>query len=345
VITYYLSLNTGTKSHYLKEADKILGRVWGRIAIDAYLSHWFEQRRAFHRRQAAVMLQKIDSIRGWLSRICCKILITPNEQDHSSSLFVAAAKMNGLPCHQILHGTPTRLYWPFVSDQTWVWGKNSQTAFLEYGATTERVPIIGNLEITHWLKNLPYIVQKTMGKDLQSGKNFLFLSQLLGVELYNAPGFKDVFDWLAEIFGSSDMSDWRVTVRMHPSDGEQNRKFVMEKLGFLGNRLCLSQGQSSLLEDAKAADFACACSSTAILTPLVIGIPSALTWTKDMNKLFGKPFFDETNVAKNAQELKALIFRRRGISSIDDIPSTMLSNIRMADKAAAQHILTVAAFR
>ncbi|UCE99394.1 MAG: hypothetical protein JSV82_09585 [Planctomycetota bacterium] len=338
VVNYHLSLNNSFEWEYLRDADALLTLIGPRFEKDDFLADWFRQRWPEQRWEIARFLKKVEYVRGWLEKIECKVVITPNEQHASGSLFVTAAKMNGLMCHQILHGTPARLYWPFVSDETWVWGETSRQAFIEYGAPSDRLPIIGNLEITHWLRTVRDTDKTCAGTSKATVRNFLFLSQLHGTNLYDAEGFKQAFDWLAKVL-SSQKTLWQLTVRLHPSDKKDARRFIRDKVGFLGERLQFSEGSSPLMEDARNADFACTCSSTAVLTPLVIGVPCALLWTKDMDRLYGRPFLDAKHVATNPQELNSIMSRKENRVSSELTVTTMLRNIKTADKVAARHVL------
>ncbi|MHC4725015.1 MAG: hypothetical protein ACYS9V_12345 [Planctomycetota bacterium] len=338
VVNYILSLNNGSVRRFFKVADNILLLASTRLKKNSLLSDWFLRNRSQLKRELAVVLKKIEYIRKWLEWIGCKIVITMNEQNTTGSIFVTAAKLNGLQCHQILHGTPARLYWPFVSDQTWVWGNVSKQALIEYGAPEDRLPVIGNLEITEALRNLSRQKKDSPAFNKARKRNFLFLAQIHGRRLYKAEGFKNVFNWLKEVFSGLDKS-WHITVRMHPSDGKDEERLVRNKLGFLGNRLHFSEPGTVLIEDAKKADFACSCSSTAVLVPLVIGVPCSLVWSEDMNRLFGKPFLEERFVARTPQQLSEIINIWQDKRVSKDIIATMLDNIETADKVAAKHVL------
>lgn len=337
MLQYTLSLNSIVAKGCLKEAEKLLSVIAMRLEKHSFYSEFLLTNQFQLLSWLALYMKKVDYVKGWLERIQSKIVITMNEQDTSSSIFVTAARMSGIKCHQILHGIPARFYWPFVSEKTWVWGPISQKALIEYGAPEESLPIIGNLEVTHWLATESHKKKVKTAVDDSSVRNLLFFSQLLGLDLYNAPDFVNALDVIAKVFSRID-HNWNLTIRMHPCDREKSLQMVRDKLGFLGERLTISQGSFSLLEDSMNADFACTCSSTAILTPLVMDIPCALLWGDDMDRLFGRPFLPPKYVARNANELKELIDAGQTMSR-DEIEDEMLANLETADKVAADYIV------
>lgn len=337
MVDYQLSLNTMIMPKFFRDADDIISQISVRLQDDQLLGDWFCNNKRRLRDGLAKFLQDVATVRIWFKQVGCKVVITFNEQDTSSSIFVTAARMNGIKCHQILHGTPARFYWPFVSEKTWVWGPISKEAFIEYGAPEESLPIIGNLEVTHWLKTASHKKRRKITPDDSSVQNLLFFSQLRGLDLYNATDFVDALDVIAKVF-SGIACNWNLIVRMHPCDREKSLQIVRDKLGFLSERLIISQGSSSLLEDSVNADFACTCSSTAILAPLVMNIPCALLWGDDMERLVGKPFLPEKYIARNADELKILVETAQAIPR-DQIESEMLANLETADKVAADYVL------
>jgi hypothetical protein len=280
-------------------------------------------------KQFALELQKMYKICRWLKEVQCKVLICYAEWP-PHSIFVNAARLAGCKVFQILHGTPSRLFWPFVSDKIWVWGQTTKKYFENFGCEPGRLEIIGNLEMELYK-------ERFLGsKPDDNKKNLLFFAQMLGDKLFDTNIFTESLDWLRAIMKTFE-DDWTLTVRMHPGEGSDDIQKVKEKLGFLGNRLIISIG-NELVDDVNKASIACTCSSSAILASLMAKIPSFLLWPSEIDCIQGSPILPDEVVIKDIKDISTI--HKYENQDIENIKSDILTNVGCAFEVAAKYLIS-----
>lgn len=319
---------------YFPPAWRIYKRIRKIIQDDLALSKWFRKRWYIRVLEIARYLENKESAVILLQQLKCREIICLNEQIWPASALIPAAKELGIKTCQILHGTPTRLYWPFISDETWVWGEGTYNMFLNYGAPSSKLFKTGNLESSFWLSTHGEI-QSVLRKS--DSLKCLFLSQWAGSRIWGVTGFDEPVTWLSKALLEQD-TQWEVIVRLHPNDDLDAQEAIKQQLSFLGDRLVFSDKSTSLAVDIAQVDFVCTGSSTAILMSLTYGIPSLLLWTPVMDYIHGQPFLNEQFVVFNDNDLAKKMFEiKRGMVSKSVIS---ISEIRPdANIFAAQHIL------
>lgn len=273
-----------------------------------------------------------ERAKKFLEQMNTSLVICLNEQLWPGSALIPAAKELGIPTVQILHGTPTRLYWPFISDETWVWDDFTKNMFMEYGAPESKLVSVGNLEVVYWLEN--HNISKDKLRDESSDVRIcLFLSQWVGSKVWGIDGFDEPVNWLAEAL-SKENEQWKVVVRLHPYDDIDARDGISNKLSFLGDRLSFTDHNTPLAEDIFNADIVCTGSSTAVLMALAFNKIGFLIWSPAMEYVHGQPFLDKSNVVYSGQELFQLMKGRFGENINLDY-----SIHKEANRKAAQRIL------
>lgn len=318
---------------FFQTAWSFVIQVKQRLQADSTLSYLWRKDWPIRLLEIARFQGNMARAKDLLQKTHCRLVVCLNEQLWPASVFIPAAKKLGIPTAQILHGTPTRLYWPFISDETWVWDKSTYAILEEYGAPRSRMYVTGNLEASFWLTDNDVCERNKQRKknDLQT---CLFLSQWAGSKIWSVPGFDEPVNWLAEAI-TKQKDRWRVVVRLHPYDGVDAQTEIYKKLSFLGDNLTFSDSRTKLIEDVLDADVVVTGSSTAILMAQMYDKPVLLLWTPVMEYIHGRPFLEERQVVYSGRELSDRM--QSGLS-----PSIEVSRKNIAynsDRVAAQRIL------
>ncbi len=238
-------------------------------------------------RKARVML--IENSVDWF--------VTPNEQSPLSSVFLVAAQLEGVRTGQFLHGMPTLLYMPFLSDEFWAWGSTSvKMLSCQNGWVSLKVKVMGALEFPR---------QSRLARQAESGGpnekfRFLFLSQLVGDRVWET----DAFSRAMRVIASSlaDLEDWHVVVRLHPHADELIVESARSLFHEAGCDFIFSE-EDSLEEDVALSDFVCTASSSAIVEALLQGKPCCLIWNDELSQIHGLPFLSEALVVRTKEAL------------------------------------------
>jgi len=264
---------------------------------------------------------------------------------------VAAAKHEKINTCQILHGMPERFYWPFLSDETWVWGPKTRKIFQEYGAPDCRLQTIGGLEFSMFLSSKAVEVGRNIcplhaQNKLSSGNlnTLLFLSQWHGRKEIGDREYREILNWIGDVL-SQRKDSWQLMVRLHPGD-DKNTVEAFEglyrdyeiKVGF-------STGESTLRDDVLGSDFVCTHSSTGILMALLLKTRCALLWPGDRSQMADEPFLDYPFLATSSSELDEVL--ESTISDDDYIKSVndLLGDPEMSGPKSSQRIVELLANR
>ena len=182
------------------------------------LGHVFHRNRTERYQRLSNDLDKIGAYKHWLSAINCKCVVTTNEQLDPAAHLICAAKELGIETIQILHGIPTRLYTPMLSDQLWVWHETQSQTFQEWGLRPEQLQVSGFLEpLNTFQQKLSGDIAPTSteGTPPQQDTNVLIASQWQGSQLWDTPHFQEAMAWIA----NQDMpAGTQLQIRFHPHD-------------------------------------------------------------------------------------------------------------------------------
>lgn len=300
---------------------------------DPLLSAWWRKSEYLRLLEIARFQENRQRAKILLQQMNCRLVVCLNEQLWPGSVFVPAAKELEIPTVQILHGTPTRLYWPFISDEIWIWDHSTQAMFEGYGTPPSRLYTTGNLESSFWLTE--YDVPESTPKKKTGGLlTCLFLSQWAGSEIWGVAGFDEPVYWLADALSEQNVR-WQVVVRLHPYDGPEARVAMQKTLSFLGDRLTFSDKLTPLIEDILEADIVCTGSSTAVLMALAYNKPGLLLWSSAMEYVHGRPFLDEANVVYSGQALSQIM--KNGVHSFGKVNSTSIC--KDTNQVAARRVM------
>lgn len=280
----------------LLRSFQLFGQIKSLVRHDKQLFNWFAKE-SFLRRWRKILssLFTVHFSRKWLKRAGCSLVITPNEQWMPGSTLVAAASLEGIYTCQILHGLPFRYYWPFLSEEFWLWGPVTERALQEYGAPPNRLKTLGSLEFAG--------SPKQAWKHRSGLKTCLFLSQWHGRENLGVAAYLEILNWIGTAIADYDR-DWRLVIRWHPHDGEDGLEVHKRLFLEYGVNVSYSEKGKSLEEDVMVADFVCTQSSTAILMSLKLGVPCTLLWAREHFRILGEPFLGPPFLSTGSNELK-----------------------------------------
>ncbi len=249
--------------------------------------------------------------RNFLKGMGCRLLITPTEQWPPGSVFVAAAKLEGIRSCQILHGLPSRLYWPFLSDETWVWGPKTKHMFQDYGAPSSKLKVIGALEFVDDNSGRMNVHETGrpaihVSKERSEGefKDCLFLSQWHGIGSQFNSIYEEVLGCIGDAINAS-TSKWRLVIRMHPNDNEQIRNGYEEFFSRYKIGVGFSKKDVALKDDILHSNFACTMSSSSILMALMLRKPCGLVLPEEYENKLSEPVLDSSFIVTNSMELGA----------------------------------------
>lgn len=280
----------------LLKGFQLLRQIRNRSRQDGQLNRWFAEEGALKRWRAITSsIFAVHFARKWLKKAGCSLIITPNEQWIPGSTLVAAARLEEIYTCQILHGMPARYYWPFLSDEMWLWGPRTSRMFREYGAPGNQLKTMGSLEFA----GIP-----PHRKETDKGtKTCLFLSQWHGREHLGEAAYVEILKWIGIVISELD-EGWQLVIRWHPHDGEDGLEFHKGLFSGYGVNVNFSERGISLEEDVMGADFVCTQSSTAILMPLKLRVPCALLWAQEHFRNLGEPFLGPPFLATSISELR-----------------------------------------
>jgi len=313
---------------------------------------WFKKKRAFNRwRKILSSLAAVNSARRWLKSIGCKLVIIPNEQWPPASILVAAAKLEKINTCQILHGMPERFYWPFLSDEIWIWGPKTRKIFQGYGAPDWRLQTIGGLEFSTFLSNKAVVMGRNIGhlptQNNRSPGNLntlLFLSQWHGRKEIGDREYREIIDWIGGVL-SHRKDNWQLMVRLHPGDDTNTVEAFEGLYRDYEIKVRFSTGESTLRDDILGSEFVCTHSSTGILMALLLKTRCALLWPGDRSQGEDEPFLDYPFLATSRSELDEIL--ESTISDDDYMKSVydLLGEPEMSSQKSSQRIVELLANR
>lgn len=270
----------------------------------------------------------IKRIRTFLRQRRVKIVLMPNEFLQASSLFLAAAKLEGVFVAQLLHGTPVRFYAPFYADEMWVWSARIQQRLIEFGATIEKLAIVGNLEVAYH-KSFSEIPDE---QDLlvPRPKVLLFFMQDIskGHYLRDLALVRDAFSHLPD--------EWSLRIRI--TDGynsDEVMKLLNEWFGNFDGRVMITCNRP-LMHDLFDADITCAGSTSASFTAMGLGYPMAVLWNDDLYASRGEAMVNPQRVCRSPDDLVRFVC---GGSEIPAVGEDELAHVHDSAYAAASRIL------
>lgn len=249
---------------------------------------------------AIKILIRFPQIERLLADMKIRMIVAPNEVTAEASLLFPVARKLGIRTVQYLHGTPNRLFVPFISDEFWVWGEVTGE-MLTGDRPDERVIPIGALE--HG--DRPEAGGGNTAAASSFGPRVLFLSQIKGDQGWQISAFGRAAERVARIVSAVDNAELRV--RRHPHEGDEERRRLEEI--FRNTNCHFSSGVTSLDEDIAWATHIYTASSTGILAGLAAGKPCYLLWDEELDEIHRRPFFPEDYVVRTDEQLRESLFR------------------------------------
>jgi len=252
-------------------------------------------------------LVRCGSCRHVLRETEAKAVMAANEGGVSSSgaaLFAVAREM-GIRTVQYLHGMPNPMWFPFLSDEFWVWSELTISMFRHQGvedSLVRRMLPVGSLEYDDEGYPVASPVNEVAS---QTGRRILVFSQLGCDPAWGT----DVFTTIARRFaaGLSGIGGLQVRIRLHPNehDVEADRWRTI----LAGVPVEVSPRSNTLTDDVAWSTHAYSNGSTAILAALKAGKACYLLWDEEMNSIHGCPPFPEPYVAITADDVRHSVLR------------------------------------
>ncbi len=281
---------------------------------------------------------KVAAYRDWLLDTHCRAILTANEQRGEAMYLVTAARSLGIYTGQLLHGIPSPLYWPFLSNETFTWGPLTSRLFEDLGAPSDRLREAGALEASYWLRKRARESTDNSPPAEDNGRLCVFLAQWHGSDFWNTDGFHHPIATLGKALQAQ--PDWKVLIRLHPKDPPTAVTEIRKHFGPLAHRVSFSSGDKSLLEDLAGAHLACTVSSTGILLPLLLDIPSVLIVPEREEDLPTKPFLPPDLVVRSERQLIGLMRDPpRNPERLREVCRDLLGDIPHAPDKVASRIL------
>jgi len=278
----------------------------------------------------------------WLRRENIGQLVTINDTVDSGAWLFGAAKVQGLKTHLIMHGVSGPQSWPFLADQCWVWGERSRQALIDFGAPPERLSVVGHLESELGAHSSSRERPELTSVRLESPgekKTLLIFSQVCGNHGWKTDVFNEIFEAVIEVLPGLTTS-WKLRVRSHPSESAEILGTIIaacEKVGIEVERT----GSNPLEDDLGCANWALSVNSTALLSSLLAGIPSAQFYPDHFRSQVGTPFLSEELVVDSARGLAELLERNPASMAVllADNVREIFSHRGRAAVAAAEFLL------
>jgi len=246
----------------------------------------------------------------WLKRENIHQLVTINDTVDSAAWLFGAAKVQGLKTHLMMHGVSGPQSWPFLADQCWVWGERSRQALIDFGASPERLSVVGHLESELGAHSLSRERSELTSLRLESPgekKTLLIFSQVCGNHGWKTDVFNEIFEAVIEVLPGLTMS-WKLRVRSHPSESAETLGAITAACEKAGIEVELT-GANPLEDDLGWANWALSVNSTALLSSLLAGIPSAQFYPDHFRSQVGTPFLSEELVVDSVGGLAELLER------------------------------------
>ena len=262
--------------------------------------------------------------------------ITPNEQSGLSSVFLVAARLEGIKVGQFLHGMPTRLYTPSLSDVFWVWGPVTKRMLQckRHDSYSEIVET-GSLEFS----GESAVVQKEEMLGHEIGKyRLLILSQLIGDDLWETTAFSKAMRTM--VLAMSELDEWHVVIRMHP----QSDHYIKQKIEHLFAEVGCAYSFSSieaLDQDITESDFVCTASSSGIIEAIIQKKPLCLVWNDELEEIHGDSFLPTEMVTRTVEELISMVSATKSPS--DELCQSAISELMgsvEASRLVCQNIIS-----
>lgn len=238
-----------------------------------------------------------SAYRSFLNKTKVKVLVTTNETLEISAHLFPVAKSMGIKTVQILHGAPSCLFSPFISDEFFVWSQLTQDMI---GTPEEhRLKRIGSIE--HDFPAEFNSDDETPVKEIK----LLFLSQICGDRSWGISAFAAAAGLLAQF--AKQNPDIKVRVRRHPVSHAIDEA-ELHKL-FNGTTAEIKDASDALEKDIEWASHIYSASSTAIFSGLCSAKPCYLVWNDELDEIHGAPFFPEEYVVTTTDQIKRSIGR------------------------------------
>ncbi|MDB4538281.1 hypothetical protein N9230_06690 [Akkermansiaceae bacterium] len=278
----------------------------------------------------------------WLRRENIGRLVTINDTVESGGWLFGAAKVQGLKTHLIMHGVPGPLGWPFLADQCWVWGERSRQALIDFGAPPERLSLVGHLESELGAHSSPRERSELTFSRLDTPKEkktLVIFSQICANHSWKTDVFSEIYKVVIEVL-SGLAESWKLRIRRHPSESVEIHSAVTAACQKAGIEVELT-GANLLDNDLAGANFALSVNSTALLSSLLAGIPSAQYYPDHFRSQVGSPFFSKELVFDSVAGLAELLERCPASMTalLADNVHDIFSNRGRSAEVAADHVL------
>lgn len=269
----------------------------------------------------------------WIERIGIRGVVTINDTVKPAAAFVAAALRGRVPSVVLQHGTPGPSSVPFMAGECWVWGETSRRSFVHFGADPTRLRLIGNLEVEQ-------DGQKAEVKKPKAGRlNLLLMLQWRGAIGWHESFFRDVVDLCGgAVARASD--EWRLTIRMHPNDGEDTVESMRQRLDSLSIDYVVAPRDRRVEQDTAGADAVTTINSSAVMHALEQGIPCSQILPFPVESRLGPPLLEAEDVIRDQTGLARWLDEVAGgrkASSAGEV----LANRGEALRAATERLVTL----
>ena len=281
---------------------------------------------------AVKILIRFPQIEKLLADAKVKMVVAPNEVTAEASLLFPVARRMGIKTVQYLHGTPNRLFVPFISDEFWVWSEVAGQ-MLTGDRRDGRVVPIGSLEHS----DCAVVRSDNTPAGNSSGPRILFLSQIKGDQGWQISAFGRAAERVARIVSAA--ADTELRVRQHPHEGDEEHRRLEEI--FKDTHWQRSSCATSLDEDIAWATHIYTASSTGILAGLAAGKPCYLLWDDELDDIHRRPFFPEDYVVRTDEQMRRSLSRAWSASESQSI-LTGISGTPGSLQRAVQRIKQIA---
>ena len=281
---------------------------------------------------AVKILIRFPQIQKLLADAKVKMVVAPNEVTAEASLLFPVARRMGIKTVQYLHGTPNRLFVPFISDEFWVWSEVAGQ-MLTGDRRDGRVVPIGSLEHS----DCAVMRSDNTPAGISSGPRILFLSQIKGDQGWQISAFGRAAERVARIVSAA--ADTELRVRQHPHEGDEEHRRLEEI--FKDTHWQRSSCATSLDKDIAWATHIYTASSTGILAGLAAGKPCYLLWDDELDDIHRRPFFPEDYVVRTDEQMRRSLSRAWSASESQSI-LTGISGTPGSLQRAVQRIKQIA---
>ncbi|MCA9521071.1 MAG: hypothetical protein KC609_08865 [Myxococcales bacterium] len=281
--------------------------------------------RYLHRAACLEIVCRCARLRSLIEGLGVAEVFVPNEQIEPMAIAVAAAQRAGVSSRQHLHGLESELYVPFLVRETWVWDPRSFARMAGFGASSERLAIVGNLEVGYWGRWFLTVTERGAGRDgdrrsphtaldasvrrdrsapsmrssRPSGRGArrccLFLAQFHG-GAGSANPFLRGFELLVRSIAVA--GGWRLRLRQHPFSPADPLVDAALRDAASAIEVEIAPSSEPLAPQILESDCVLTVSSSGIAIAHAFGRTTGLLWLPEIEALFGPPLVSVDHVLR-----------------------------------------------